>query len=170
MTNISVDDRFWAKVDKTASCWNWTANTDTTGYGQFKVDGKQRKAHRIAFEMRCGSIPANRVLDHVCHNRACVNPDHLRLVTTKQNAENLRGPQARSASGIRGVYKVPGSKTWRAILHHHGTRIHVGSFATKEDADDAVRRKRNDVFTHNDIDRIHEAVPTGAASVSQGDK
>lgn len=90
----------------------------------------------------------------------------MRLVTTKQNAENLRGPQARSTSGIRGVYKVPCSKTWRAILHH-GRRIHVGSFPTKEEADEAVRRKRNEVFTHNDIDRIQEAVPTGAASVIQ---
>ncbi len=90
-TDITPDqlERFWAKVDKTAEngCWNWTAGKIPQGYGQFNLTHKTAcKAHRFAYIALVGPIPDGLVLDHLCRNRACVNPDHLEPVTQGTNA------------------------------------------------------------------------------------
>lgn len=86
-TSLTPQQRFWAKVEKTETCWLWTGYRDRGGYGQFSVDGKQRKPHRVAYEWTVGPIPEGLQLDHLCRVRHCVRPDHLEPVTC---AENLR--------------------------------------------------------------------------------
>ncbi len=83
--------RFWSKVDKNGpnGCWIWTAGKTSTGYGEFEVGYKMRKAHRVAYELVKGEIPGGLPLDHLCKNIVCVNPDHLEPVTTRENL--LRG-------------------------------------------------------------------------------
>jgi hypothetical protein len=85
--------RFWAKVEKTSTCWLWTAARIASGYGHFHVarNGQRRalKAHRVAFELLKGPIPDGMCLDHLCRIRECVNPDHLEVVTGATNT--LRG-------------------------------------------------------------------------------
>lgn len=91
-TYSSIEERFWAKVQKgdgPEDCWVWTAHTDEKGYGTFSVYPKMLKAHRYAYETLVGSVPEDRVLDHLCRNPACVNPDHLEVVTNRENI--LRG-------------------------------------------------------------------------------
>ena len=76
--------RFWENVNKTESCWIWTAALDQDGYGKCRRDGVKR-AHRVAYEELVGPIPAGLHLDHLCRVRECVNPEHLQPVTNLLN-------------------------------------------------------------------------------------
>lgn len=151
---IDPNIRFWAKVDKSGECWNWTGYVMPTGYGQFGVSKRDIVlAHRFAYTVTVGDIPEGLVLDHICHNRKCVRPDHLRLATRKQNNENQLGAHRDSKSGIRGVSWSKSLGKWRAQVGHNGKFVHLGYFDSIEDADVAARAKRNELFTHNDSDR-----------------
>jgi hypothetical protein len=93
--NLLGDDRlpprFWSKVevDGETGCWLWTASKKRDGYGRFHFGGKNRLAHRVAYEALVGEIPKGLVTDHLCRVRQCVNPEHLEPVTDRENV--LRG-------------------------------------------------------------------------------
>ena len=87
--NESLHQRFWSKVNKTASCWIWLAKRDSSGYGWFGIGSKMFSAHRVAYTLTFGSIREGMTLDHVCRNPSCVNPDHCEQVTLEENV--LRG-------------------------------------------------------------------------------
>lgn len=94
MATQSVHDRFWSKVIKTDTCWNWTAAIfQTRGYGQFQMDGTPRRAHRVSYEWANGPIPAGLCVLHRCDNRRCVRPDHLFLGTHGDNNRDMFAKQ-----------------------------------------------------------------------------
>ena len=100
----STEARFWAHVEKTDTCWLWTAAQTQPGWGHiggygifgvYEPTKRKVKAHRFAFELSRGAIPTGLDLDHICSIRNCVNPAHLEPVT---RSENVRRGHARKAA------------------------------------------------------------------------
>lgn len=151
--NNKDSERFWAKVQKTETCWNWTAGMTTAGYGRFSIRHDYYLAHRVSYEIANGQIPKGMNIDHICHNTICVNPGHLRPVDQKQNTENLGVLSSNNKSGVRGVSRVAGRKKWRASVRHKGICYNLGEYDHLEDAAKAALASRLALFTHNTLDR-----------------
>ena len=81
--------RFLNKVEKTETCWLWTAATRKNGYGQFNFEGRIQKAHRVSYQLFVGEIPEDMHVLHKCDVRRCVRPDHLFLGTHSENVSDM---------------------------------------------------------------------------------
>lgn len=147
----TLQERFWAKVEKGPACWIWRGSMTHNGYGQISAHGRLTRAHRLMWEWQDGAIPEGMQVDHTCGARSCVNPAHLRLVSPKQNMEHRQGANRNSISGVLGVRKA--GNGWTANVMHNRESHYGGYFADIEDAKAAVKRLRNELFTHNDRDR-----------------
>lgn len=96
-------------------CWRWTGRL-TGGYGQIGFNGRTAYAHRVAYELWFGPVPGsppggkrdgdNLDIDHLCRNRACINPAHLEVVTHKVNV--MRGRAATAVNAAK-THCTPGN-------------------------------------------------------------
>ena len=103
-------------IDPDSKCWNWKGTIDQ-GYGRLSFRGKQIRAHRLLYTWKHGKIEEwtdkkSKEVDHVCKNRSCCNPSHLRLVSNKVNVLRGTGPTAINSRkntciyGHNSLYKV----------------------------------------------------------------
>lgn len=110
----TLEKRFWAKVQPVPSgCWEWTASLYKNGYGKLGAEAPSKStvyAHRVAWEVNHGPIPAGMLVCHKCDNRICVRPDHLFLGTAKDNSQDCL------AKGRQVPGRLPGEKHHQAIL------------------------------------------------------
>jgi hypothetical protein len=116
--NMTVEERFWSKVDKTEGCWLWRRGyVNAKGYGYFSVSmTKCVQVHRFAYELLVGPIPDGLTIDHVksngCTSKACVKavadeygPAHLEPVTNRENilrGDTFQGRNARKTHCLKG--------------------------------------------------------------------
>lgn len=135
---LSAEDRFWQYVDKADDCWRWTGG-EKNGYGTFFLNGRSVQAHRYAYELSFGPIPAGFTLDHACHtavaavcgdgarcpHRSCVRPDHMEPLSLEDNI--ARGGNGAKTHCKRGHEFTPentyvmkrGGRSCRACLRLH---------------------------------------------------
>jgi len=139
MPRIIGDDdaRFWSKVNKTETCWEWLPPT-MKGYGIFRLSKRNILAHRFSFELSGKIIPLGLQLDHLCRNRRCVRPEHLEVVTNRENSlrgESLNAQNARKTTCKRGhpfddvnTYRMPnGNRNCRICRHEARLRHYVAT-------------------------------------------
>lgn len=114
---LSATQRCWGKVNRngptmphmSTPCWVWTHKPSDNGYGTLSIGGRAGRtvyAHRYSYELHTGRPLDGRDVDHLCFNRICVNPSHLRATTRKQNVENHQGANRNSATGVRGGLEI----------------------------------------------------------------
>jgi hypothetical protein len=101
---IPLAVRFWKFVRKGDGCWEWQGARDERGYGIFTIDGKNRRAHRVAYRLTHGSLADDLVVRHTCDNPPCVNPEHLIGGTQLDNITD-RNERGRTAKGERAGFR-----------------------------------------------------------------
>lgn len=113
-----------------SGCWEWRGPRNNKGYMHLGFDGKIVGVHRLAYETWVGPIPEGHVVMHSCDNRSCINPDHLRTGTQRENLEDM------TAKGHRAV----GERNGMAKLTAELVRKMRAEFSTGETAAAIARR------------------------------
>lgn len=85
MNNLKIILRFLKKIQETETCWEWIKEKNQQGYGRFWDSNSKVSAHRFSYELFKEEIPKGLVIDHLCRNPSCVNPQHLEVVTNLEN-------------------------------------------------------------------------------------
>ena len=121
-----AEQSFWLRVDRSdpEGCWPWLGRINAdTGYGECRLLG-QPNAHRVAYIYARGPIPLGLQIDHLCRNRACLNPAHLEVVTQRENILRGTSPSAqhhRQTHCSRGHEFTP-ENTYREANGHRRCR------------------------------------------------
>lgn len=116
---LTLEERFWSKVDRSGDCWIWTASRLRRGYGQFGLYKRRMwKAHRVAWELTYGDIPPGLCVCHRCDNPPCVRPDHLFLGTFRDNNADCKR-KARTARGDRNGARIYPERLHRTRGENH---------------------------------------------------
>lgn len=119
MSIKNFPNHFFTFVNKTQNgCWEWIGRLSPSGYGLFTLCGYVIHSHRISYEFHKSKIPKKAVIDHLCRNRKCINPDHLEAVTQKENIHRGLGVAAQNILKTHCVRGHEYTKENTTILKH----------------------------------------------------
>lgn len=141
-------------------CWEWLGclrsgyGTVVTSIVKNKNGGNHHNVHRLIFQILVGIRNTRNDIDHICFNRKCCNPAHLREVTRKQNIEHQCEVYKNNVtSQIRGAVWHEISKKWVATIQHDKTHLHLGLYDDIQEAEAVALVARCSLFSNNDVDR-----------------
>jgi hypothetical protein len=141
---VPIVDRFWARVQKSDGCWEWTGavNSRNGGYGVIGISGSRKLTvtHRLSWEIHHGPIPDGLWVLHRCDNRKCCNPEHLFLGT---HADNMRDMTAKGRQANQNTEK-PECKYGHAYTLEN-TRLYAGRRWCRQCARERQQRIRDAV-------------------------
>lgn len=154
----TAEELFWAYAHVKPGCWDWLGS-DRSGYGRLWQPGvrKHLRAHRFAYQLLVGPIPDGMVLDHLCRNKGCVNPDHLEPVTQSENirrgtrwqgtptastSEHCAWWHSRSPENV--VVDSLGRLLCRECQHEYSRRSRLRRKTTRPGAASSAARERGD--------------------------
>lgn len=145
---------FWSRVDRSTDCWLWLGAKNDDGYG---IVGHVGKAHRVAWELTNGKIPADQHVLHRCDNPGCVRPDHLFLGSNHDNVLD-RHSKGRSANLFPAGDAHParlrrGSPHWAAKLSDEAVR--------------EIRERREQGSTTVDLGRAFNVHPATISRIAR---
>ncbi|QBI98679.1 HNH endonuclease [Mycobacterium phage Bobby] len=136
-------------------CLLYPGRPGKRGYGVVNTGGagtnKGYLAHRIAYELAYGPIPPGMTVDHLCHTRRCVNPEHLRIITPAQNQQNRKGANRNSKTGHRGVTQR--GRKFYARVWANGAEHWGGGFDTAEEAAEFASEMRRNLMPFSEKDK-----------------
>jgi HNH endonuclease len=153
-------DPFWGRVARmiqpeASPCWIWMGPVGPSGYGFFSVcvddtpsGYSSVRAHRYAYALAHGEIPEGLHIDHLCRNRACVNPDHLEAVTPLENMRRsmpYRKPPTNKNRGasIQVRPRADGTEAYRVLYRLDGRQRGM-TFSDRAEAEAFCERARNE--------------------------
>lgn len=144
MSRVTVDP---------SGCWLWSGGLNSGGYGSYYLTEFKRAigAHRAAYFLFRGGLQDSLEVDHICHVRHCVNPDHLRLTTSGQNNENSVGSR-NPCSGQRNV-RLTVSGRFQARIKKNGKEYTFPPTSSLSQAVAQAKELRMKHFTHNTFER-----------------
>lgn len=140
----TAEESLRERSEQQGECLVWTGSKNQKGYGRLANRGRLESAHRVAYELSTGPIPAGMEVDHICFNRACVEPSHLRLADRSSNTQYRRGAQPNSKSGIRNVHEKNGK--WFVRLKVKQKNRIWGPFDSVDEAKAEAKRRREEFF------------------------
>jgi hypothetical protein len=145
-------EKFWSNVSKTDTCWIWTGDLNSMGYGRYREHNQRVLSHRIAWTLVRGLIPPGLCILHRCDVKLCVNPDHLFLGTLSDNAQDM-------IEKGRGNFQLRPETRPRGANHPNHLRperLTRGS------------RRYNAIFSEDEVRRIRTFPPSvGTAAIAR---
>lgn len=152
---LSEEEKFWRRVrkGKPDECWEFTGYRNRKGYGRGNYKGRMWLSHRAAYTIAYGPIPDGAQVDHMCWNRGCVNPGHLRFATNAQNGQNRKGASRNSTTGVRGVSINRKYGNYQAKVYNEGEQISLGYYETVAEAEKVVVAWRREHWPYSLMDQ-----------------
>lgn len=145
----SIADRLWSKVKfpsriGTDECWNFCGFRDKDGYGEFQVENKHYRAHRLSYELNSGPIPDGLYVLHTCDNPSCCNPSHLFLGSQLDNIRDMvkKGRRAQARGEEHSSSKLTSQQALYIRLSTESLRVLANKFGVTQGTIGHIRAGR----------------------------